>query len=237
MNSLALFSTMTPDKAWVVIMLCVAMIVMAVVDFRYLKIHNILTFPVIFAGWAYSFFAGWAQGASSGPYELYLPLRWLGLGNPVLFDVPGGLGGAIEGLWASLALSFLGLGLLIMLYAIGGVGAGDVKMQMGFGAWVAPIYGLEEGASIIWWGFAFGAIAGGVISVIMIWWNGTYKQNLKNAGDILTDMLRAKGNIPEIHDKAMARKPTLQLLPYGVPLCIGYLAYVAWDWYTTLAGS
>ena len=62
-------------------------------------------------------------------------------------------------------LSFLGLGLLVWLYAIGGVGAGDVKMQMGFGAWVAPIYGWEAGFEIVLWGWIFGVIVGGVISV------------------------------------------------------------------------
>lgn len=230
MPSTALFSTMTPDKYWVVILLCVAMIVMAIVDFRYLKIHNKLTFPVIFAGWIYAFLDGWAKGSGT-PYEFYLP------GTGPLFEVPGGIGGAIEGLWASVALSFLGLGLLILLYAIGGVGAGDVKMQMGFGAWVAPIYGLDHGFTIILWGFAFGAIIGGVISAIMIWWSGSYHQNVKNLSDILSDFAKAKGNVADIHDKAMARKPRLQLLPYGVPLCIGYLAYVAWDWYNSLPGA
>src|ERR1700722_6624762 len=49
--------------------------------------------------------------------------------------------------WAGLAWSLLGtavgLGLLLPLYAIGGMGAGDVKLLAGIGAWVwatAPLY-------------------------------------------------------------------------------------------------
>ncbi len=224
---LASFGT---EKMSLIILLSIAMIVMAVVDFRCLKIHNVLTFPVIFAGWAFALINGWINGAD---IEMYLPTNYLGMEKWVMFELHGGTGGAVQGLWHSFGLSFLGLGLLVWLYAIGGVGAGDVKMQMGFGAWVAPIYGWEAGFEIVLWGWIFGVIVGGVISAIMIWWSGSYKQNAKNLSNIVSDWVNAKG-IGEVHDRAMARKPTLQLLPYGVPLCIGYLAYVAWDWYQTM---
>lgn len=224
---LASFGT---EKMSLIILLSIAMIVMAVVDFRCLKIHNVLTFPVIFAGWAFALINGWINGAD---IEMYLPTNYLGMEKWVMFELHGGAGGAVQGLWHSFGLSFLGLGLLVWLYAIGGVGAGDVKMQMGFGAWVAPIYGWEAGFEIVLWGWIFGVIVGGVISAIMIWWSGSYKQNAKNLSNIVSDWVNAKG-IGEVHDRAMARKPTLQLLPYGVPLCIGYLAYVAWDWYQTM---
>lgn len=230
MNTFPMFASFPAEKTWLIIMLSVAMIVMAVVDFKYLKIHNVLTFPVIFAGWLFALVNGFMNGAD---IELYLPTHWLGMDKLVMFELHGGIGGAVQGLWHSLGLSFLGLGLLVWLYAIGGVGAGDVKMQMGFGAWVAPIYGWEAGLDIVIWGWIFGVIVGGVISSIMIWWSGSYKQNAKNLTNIVSDWVNAKG-IGEIHDKAMARKPSLQLLPYGVPLCIGYLAYVAWDWYQSM---
>jgi prepilin peptidase CpaA len=226
MTSLPL-ATFPADKAWLVMLLSIAMIVMAVVDFRYLKIHNKLTFPVIFAGWIFAFIDGCIKGAS---IEMYIPLQWTGfLSNVHLFDLDGSVGGAIQGLWHSIGLSFLGLGLLVWLYAIGGVGAGDVKMQMGFGAWVAPIYGWDQGLEIVLWGWIFGVIIGGVISAFIIWWNGSYRQNVSNVREIVSDWVKVK-DLGEIHDRAMARKKKLQLLPYGVPLCIGYLAYVAWDW-------
>ncbi len=224
-----MFASFSAEKTSLIIMLSVAMIVMAIVDFRYLKIHNILTFPVIFSGWAFALINGWMNGAD---IEMYLPTNYIGMQKIVMFELHGGLGGAVQGLWHSLGLSFLGLGLLVWLYAIGGVGAGDVKMQMGFGAWVAPIYGWERGFEIVLWGWIFGVIVGGVISSIMIWWSGSYKQNARNLTNIVSDWVNAKG-IGEVHEKAMARKPTLQLLPYGVPLCIGFIAYVVWDWFQT----
>src|SRR5271166_4741363 len=51
----------------------------------------------------------------------------------------------------------------------GGMGAGDVKMQMGFGSWVGAFFGLsgsevQPGAlSVIWWAFAVAALIGGAI--------------------------------------------------------------------------
>ena len=84
--SLSMFATFGSDKTWLVIMLSVAMIVMAIVDFRYLKIHNVLTFPVIFAGWAFALLNGWMNGAD---IEMYLPTNYLGMEKFVMFELHG----------------------------------------------------------------------------------------------------------------------------------------------------
>ena len=49
----------------------------------------------------------------------------------------GWTGGRDALLW-SLAGSGIGLATLLPLYAIGGMGAGDVKLMAGLGAWVGP---------------------------------------------------------------------------------------------------
>ena len=82
------------------------------------------------------------------------------------------------------------------------------------------------------WGWIFGVIVGGVISAVMIWWSGSYKQNAQNLTNIVSDWVNAKG-IGEIHDRAMARKPSLQLLPYGVPTLHWIFGLCAWDWYNS----
>lgn len=224
-----MFATFNPEMTWLVVMLAIAMVIMAIVDFRYLKIHNVLTFPVIFSGWAFALINGWMNGAD---IEMYLPTNWIGMDKLVMFELHGGWGGAVQGLWHSLGLSFLGLALLVPLYSISGVGAGDMKMQMGFGAWVAPIYGWSLGLQIVLWGFAVGVIVGGVLSVIIIWWTGSYRQNVQNTKDILSDLFTK--SFTEVNERAAARKKTLQLVPYGVPLGIGYLGYVIWEWYQSL---
>src|SRR6516164_8292319 len=100
---------------WPLWFICLAMIVAAVIDGWKLKVPNWLTFPLVISGWG------------------------LGLAHDFgwLAD-PTGIGG----IGAALAGTALGFILLFPVYAIGGMGAGDVKMQMGFGAWVGAFYGL-----------------------------------------------------------------------------------------------
>src|SRR5690348_14773254 len=58
-----------------------------------------------------------------------------------------------EGLGWSLVGTLVGLGLLLPLYAIGGMGAGDVKLLAGVGAWV--------GSTTTFYAFCVTAILGG----------------------------------------------------------------------------
>jgi len=86
MTTLAMFASFPSDKLFLIILLSVAMIVMAIVDFRYLKIHNVLTFPVIIAGWIIATINGFVTGAD---IEVYLPTHLLGMQKFVLFDLHG----------------------------------------------------------------------------------------------------------------------------------------------------
>ena len=60
----------------------------------------------------------------------------------------------------SLVGTVVGLALLLPAYAIGGMGAGDVKLLAGVGAWV---WGNDT-----LYAFAVSAIVGGVIAVLMV---------------------------------------------------------------------
>ncbi len=57
-----------------------------------------------------------------------------------------------DGLWYSLLGTAVGLGLLLPAYAIGGMGAGDVKLLAGVGAWMWP--------SVTFCAFAVSAVVG-----------------------------------------------------------------------------
>src|SRR5689334_18333808 len=100
---------------WPLSFLCVAMIVAAVIDGWKLKVPNWLTLPLVLSGWGLGLLHnfGLAEATGSG------------------------------GIAASLAATTLGFFLLWPVYAIGGMGAGDVKMQMGFGAWIGAFYGMS----------------------------------------------------------------------------------------------
>lgn len=131
--------------------------------------------------------------------------------------------------WSELGISVLGTfaagALLIAPYAIGGMGAGDVKMYAGFGAWIVPLpwFGFEH----LLWAFAASAIVGALLSAGMIWWKKSLALNLENVRAIAQDW-RTSSSIGEIADKAKARKPSLMLLPYGIPLTVGSLLYIAY---------
>src|SRR5271156_4100429 len=122
---------------WPLTFVCVAMIFAAVIDGWKLKVPNWLTFPLVLSGWL---------------------LGVLHTCN-VLSESTG-----IGGIGASLAGTAVGFVLLFPVYAIGGMGAGDVKMQMGFGAWIGSFYGGGAGLWIVFWAFIVAAILGGVIA-------------------------------------------------------------------------
>src|SRR5262245_23004647 len=221
---MSLLATIPTGMEWAVIVLCIVLVVEAYIDLLYLKVPNKITFPMIFAGWLLALVVGWIHGSHMSQPTVPFEFLW-----SFTFDLHSPTAFALDYLWSSFCLTFLGFILLWPLYAIGGMGAGDVKMQMGFGAWISWIYGYGDGFWIVLWGFLIAAIIGGVISAFMIWWRGEYRQNVRNVKDILGDIGQSKGNVPEIAQKAAERKPRLQLLPYGVPLCIGYLAFIVAD--------
>jgi len=183
---------------WPLTIVCAAMILAAVIDGWKLKVPNWLTLPLVLSGWLLGL------------------LNNFGLLTEAGFE--GGIGAALAGT----ALGFL---LLFPVYSIGGMGAGDVKMQMGFGSWIGAFYGYKDGLPIIWWAFVFGAIIGGVIALGMILARGKWRQNLSNTRDILGDLLRGAGQAAE---NAGQRKPRMHLLPYGIPLCLGFISYLVY---------
>src|SRR5262245_21789275 len=192
-------------STWPLWFICAAMIVAAVIDGWKLKVPNWLTFPLILSGWALGLIhdIGWLRGTGEG------------------------------GIGASLAGTALGFALLFPVYAIGGMGGGDVKMQMGFGAWIGAFYGLsaskvepQHGGAlwIIFIAFCVAALLGGVIALGMIFFRGQLRKNLANSREILGDLFGQ--GVGGAADKAATRKPRMHLLPYGIPLCLGFISYL-----------
>lgn len=185
---------------WPIHVVCVGMIAAAVIDWWKFKVPNKLTFPLILGGWV------------------------LGLANT--FGLEAGAGG----IGAALAGTFLGLALMLPIYAIGGMGAGDVKMTMGFGSWIGAFYGIPTGLWIIAYAFCAGTIVGGIIALGMILVRGNYRQNMLHVKEIVGDMFQSSG-LGEVADKANKRRPRWHRLPYGVPLCIGFVGCLMYRWY------
>jgi len=184
---------------WPLLFVCAAMVVAAVIDGWKLKVPNWLTLPLILSGWALGLLHNCDLLAETGQ---------------------GGIGAALAG-------TALGFALLLPVYAIGGMGAGDVKMQMGFGSWVGAFFGLWPALGVIWWAFAVAVLIGGALALVMMAVRGQYRRNIANTREIVGDWLGAKG-VGEVAEKAAQRKSRLHLLPYGIPLCLGFVGYLVY---------
>jgi len=189
MDTLSAFATAVLDN-WPVWAVTVFLILAAVIDGFELKVPNWLTFPMIISGWAYS-----ASAAA-----------WAG-----------------ESLWAGLGWSMLGMvvGLLLLLpaYAIGGMGAGDVKLMAGVGAWVH--------ATHTFYAFCATAIVGAILAVGMVVVRRAWRKHANQFWLILSEILTIR-DPNQLSEIAAERKSSMLLLPYGIPIAIGSIAYFAW---------
>lgn len=124
------------------------------------------------------------------------------------------------GVWSSLLGTAVGLFLLLPAYAIGGMGAGDVKLLAGVGAWIGMVH--------TFWAFVVTVIVGAVIAVAMVVARGGVIKHTRQFFDILFEILVVRQ--PEkLAALAAERKPRMMLLPYGIPIAIGTIAYFAFN--------
>jgi prepilin peptidase CpaA len=117
--------------------------------------------------------------------------------------------------WGGLGWSAAGM----VVCAIGGMGAGDVKMFAGFGAWVGPLMAAEA--------LAVSAIVGGIIALGMIAWSGEWRRHWSMGKHLAREIATVK-HPDALAERAAERKPTMRLLPYGIPLAIGSIGYMAY---------
>ncbi len=109
-----------------------------------------------------------------------------------------------------------GLLCLLPLYAIGGMGAGDVKLMAGIGAWL--------GATTTCYAFAVTVVVGALMAVVMILFSGRIPHHARQFVHIAYEIMVVR-NPRALFVTAKERKPTMYLLPYGIPICIGSIAY------------
>ena len=110
----------------------------------------------------------------------------------------------------------VGLLTLMPLYAVGGMGAGDVKLMAGIGAWM--------GWEVTFAAFCVSTIVGAVMAVIMVLWRKSLQHHYSNFLLILSEWMVIR-NPYELSRIAAERKPRMLLLPYGIPICVGTIGY------------
>lgn len=137
--------------------------------------------------------------------------------------------GGIKGLaWSALGI-LAGIAILFVPFAVGGIGAGDVKLLGAIGAIL--------GAKGALFSMLYGAVAGGLISVIILAMHGRLKHVLVSilvwiAGFIGYVSPGSAGRNPSRakHKESFAYLPTSGLsIPYSVAIAIGLIIAVIAD--------
>lgn len=194
------------------VVICFGMVLAAFIDGWALKVPNWVTLPLVLSGWMLGLLHDLGVPVDSGT---------------------GGFGMAVAG-------TFLGFALLLPMLLIRGVGEGDVKMQMGFGAWAGAYFGTTgpvgpadltnlHALGVVFWAFCFGAITGGAFGLIMIVMRRKFGANANIVREIMTDLqMIASGNPGAAVKRAEERRTRWVKLPYGIPLCVGFLLYLAY---------
>lgn len=130
-----------------------------------------------------------------------------------------GLAYGWPGLCWSIGGTALGLALLMPAYAIGGMGAGDVKLLAGVGAWVWP--------AVTFYAFCVSAVVGGVLALAMVFLRRRWSHHRDQFVAIVNEILVVR-DPTTLSAIAAGRKSSMMLLPYGIPIAIGTIAYFAW---------
>ena len=189
-----------------VFVLAAGMILAAVIDGWAFKVPNWVTLSLVTSGWYIGLLHEFGINVVPG----------------LSAEISGGLGSALLG-------TLLGFVLLFPILFIQGMGQGDVKMQMGFGSWCGALFGMGVGSTVILVAFAVGTIVGGIFGLVMMLTRKQFGQNKENFKAIFGDlqMLVTQG-AKKAADRANTRRPDWVRLPYGVPLCVGFLGYLAY---------
>jgi prepilin peptidase CpaA len=124
-----------------------------------------------------------------------------------------------EGLGWSVLGTMVGLLLLLPAYAVGGMGAGDVKLLAGVGAWILIQNTVNS--------FCVSAVVGALMAVAMVVARRAWKKHQDQFWLILNEIMVIKD--PEkLAAIAAERKSRMLLLPYGIPIAIGTIGYFLW---------
>jgi prepilin peptidase CpaA len=126
------------------------------------------------------------------------------------------LDGGAAGAGASLAGLLLAGGALVVPFALGGVGAGDVKMMAAVGALLGPSLAVRA--------LLLGMALGGVVMLLHVAALGRAGEKVRATARML-GAAAAQGSLAPL--RAPAADPSPVTLPYSVPLGAGTLAVVA----------
>ena len=137
----------------------------------------------------------------------------LTVGAAVVAVAFGAATGGASGLGWSVAGWIVGLSLFLPLFALRAKGGGDVKLLAAFGAWLGPM--------LVCWVALYGAIAGGLLALLLVVWRRRLRATMANMWDIVTHW-RLAGLKP--HPVVTLDNPGAVRMPGALSIALGALA-------------
>jgi len=160
-----------------------------------------------------------AAGTDLWKFKVYNALTF-----PMLLSGPlaSALLGGAEGLKASLLGAALGFGVLAVFFAMGGVGAGDVKLLTAVGAWLGPFLTVQV--------FVASALAGGVYALVLMALRGGVREAFWGVA-LVAQRLQSPGpwTRPEtvIAEEVRRADRRRRLIPFAAMTCLGFFVTLA----------
>ncbi len=156
------------------------LVIASIIDFRFQKIPNLLTFFSALAGFVYHFSASGIQG--------------------IVFSLTG---------------IIIGIAVLIIPYAMGGMGAGDVKLMGAVGAFL--------GAKGVFVAFLFTAFFGGIYALfIILYFRDIFKGFFKQLFQTFLSFILTKKYFPD----PVVEHTDKPRLCYGIAIALGSFTYI-----------
>jgi prepilin peptidase CpaA len=178
---------MPPVQIALYIVLGIALAISVVTDLRSRLIYNLVTVPTLVIALALrAALVGWrGAGVESAPFGL----------------LPGLVGLVCGGL------------IFYVMYLVGGMGGGDVKLMAAVGA--------ALGFPVVLYALMFTALVGGLMAVLLLLWQGSLLETFVGMGKKIAEVLHLK--------REEGPKPPAKYVPYGVAIALGSIWAVAWD--------
>ncbi len=157
-------------------------------------------------------YAGWND------YRFHRVPNWLSAAMAATGLAAQGLWYGRAGALAGFEGMLVGFGLLVGLWLIRGMGAGDVKLMAALGAWLGPQMTL---ASV-----AVGGLLGGVFALAIVARQRAWTQMSANVGVLMVKMGNWKTALGEFGSSQSLGR-SMGVIPYAIPLCLGAWLVVA----------
>ena len=134
----------------------------------------------------------------------------LTLGGALAGLIASAIAAGMGGIWSSAAGWALAIVMWLPLYALGGMGAGDVKLMGAIGTWLGPL--------AVFYASLYAAVAGAVVAAGMVIAQGCASQTYCNIRLLLTHW-RVAGFTP--HAQLTLDAAASPRLAYAIPILIG----------------